>query len=120
MAEEDEEQVDISEEEGSLPFPNARVVKLMREVLDPGKIIKKRVKVEMNKWLGEMCKRVTREMNKSKYTVIEIGDFRRAINKYEQLELVEKQKERIIANLLKIKQDCDFLIGEIERSFVTE
>ncbi|MFH1425047.1 MAG: hypothetical protein ABIG20_05285 [archaeon] len=107
-------------DEERLPFPNARVVAHMKSSLDKEKMIRARVKKEMNEWLGEMCKRVAKDMNKSPYTVIEAGDFHRAIKKYEQLEEIAKQKERMLVYLDRIKQDCNMMIGEIERSFGIE
>jgi len=104
------------EQEERLPFPNARVVYHMKSVMGREKMIRARVKKEMNEWLGNMCKRVAKEMNKSPYTVIEAGDLHRAIKKYEQLEEIARQKDRMLVYLDRIKQDCNMMIGEIERS----
>ena len=48
----------IDEEEEKLPFAKAEVVRLMKENLDDDKMIRERVKVEMNKFLGEVLKNV--------------------------------------------------------------
>lgn len=108
---------ELEQQDERLPFPNARVVAIMKSELDKGKLIRARVKKEMNEWLGELCKRVARDMNKSPYSVIEAGDLHRAIKKYEQLEEVAKQKERLVVAMQRIIQDCQMLISEIERSF---
>lgn len=108
---------ELEQQDERLPFPNARVVAIMKSELDKGKLVRARVKKEMNEWLGELCKRVTRDMNKSPYSVIEAGDLHRAIKKYEQLEEVAKQKERLVVAMQRIIQDCQMLISEIERSF---
>jgi hypothetical protein len=92
-------------------------VKLLKEGLDSEKMVRGRVKHELNVWLGEMVKRVAKDMNKSPYTMVEAGDLHRAIRKYEQLEEVHKQKERIMVYLDKIKQDCNVLLSDVERSF---
>ena len=105
------------EKDERLPFPNARVVALLKEELDPEKMIRSRVKLELNEFLGKMVKQVARELNKSPYTMVEAGDLHRAIKKYEQLEEVHKQKERILTYLEKIKQDCNVLMADVERSF---
>ena len=110
-------EAELEANEERLPFPNARVVALMKTELDDDKMIRARVKKEMNEWLGDMCRRVTREMNKIPYTMVEGGDFHRAIKKYEQLEQVAEQKERLITYMDRIKQDCNVLIGDVERSF---
>lgn len=105
------------EQEGRLPFPNARVVALLKEGLDSEKMIRSRVKLELNEFLGKMVKQIANELNKSPYTMVEAGDLHRAIKKYEQLEEVHKQKERILVYLEKIKQDCNVLMADVERSF---
>ena len=46
----------VDEEEEKLPFAKAEVVRLMKENLDDDKMIRERVKVEMNKFLGEELK----------------------------------------------------------------
>ena len=108
---------ELEEDEEKLPFANARVVRLLKEGMDSDKMVRARVKKEMNEWLGSMVNRVAKDMNKSPYTMIEAGDLHRAIKKYEQLEEVARQKERMLVYLDRIKQDCNMMIGEIERSF---
>jgi hypothetical protein len=103
------------EESEELPFPNARLVKIIRENIDPGKQIKKRVRIEMNKWLGEMAAKVARRMNKHPYTYIDYSMFKEAIAVYEKLEDAQAEKERIIKYLEKIKADCEMLERELGR-----
>jgi len=109
-----EEEV-INEEE--LPLPMAPLVRLMKKNLDKDKLIKSQVKISMNKWLGEMCERVSRAMNLNPYTSIDLAAFKEAIKTYEDLEEMQKEKERIVVSLEKIKQDCDSLIRDINRKF---
>ena len=49
---------EFEEEDEKLPFAKAEVVRLMKENLDDDKMIRERVKVEMNKFLGEVLKNV--------------------------------------------------------------
>ena len=53
----------IDEDEEKLPFAKAEVVRLMKENLDDDKMIRERVKVEMNKFLGEVLKNVCKQLN---------------------------------------------------------
>ena len=53
----------IEEDEEKLPFAKAEVVRLMKENLDDDKMIRERVKVEMNKFLGEVLKNVCKQLN---------------------------------------------------------
>ena len=66
MAEEEytDEQIDAMEDEKEdLPFAKAEVVRLMKENLDDDKMIRERVKVEMNKFLGDVLKNVCQQLN---------------------------------------------------------
>ncbi len=100
--------------EAKLPFPNAAVVRVMREVIDRDKIISKRAKIEMNKWLAEICKDVSRELNKNPYTKIEGDDFANAIKKYRLYESVDEQKQRMKKSLNRIVEDAQALMNELE------
>ncbi|MFO7872123.1 MAG: hypothetical protein R6U26_00600 [Candidatus Undinarchaeales archaeon] len=114
---EDKEIEQELEKEDRLPFANARVVSLLKKGLDEDKMVRSRVKKEANEWLGKMAMRVANDMNKSPYTMIEAGDLHRAIKKYEQLERVAEQKERMVLALQRIIEDCKLLISDVERSF---
>lgn len=102
-------------EKQELPFPTAPIVRLMRKNLDNNRIIRKRVKEEMNKWLGSICENITKKMNEKPYSSVDYAMFKEAIQAYESLEEIEKEKERIVASLEKIKQDCDSLIRDLNR-----
>ncbi len=71
----------------------------------------------MNKWLGKMCAKVTKKMNEKPYTTVDLLTFKEAIRIYNDVEEMEKEKQRVITNLEKIKQDCDALIRDLDRKF---
>ncbi len=114
---EDKEIEEELEKEDRLPFANARVVSLLKKGLDDDKMVRSRVKKEANEWLGKMAMRVAKDMNKSPYTMVEAGDLHRAIKKYEQLERIAEQKERMVLALQRIIEDCKLLISDVERTF---
>ncbi|MCD6478636.1 MAG: hypothetical protein J7L44_01990 [Candidatus Diapherotrites archaeon] len=103
-----------------LPFPNSVVVRHMREHLDPGKQIKKRVKIEMNKWLGDMLAKVTEEMNKLPYRYVDYAMFKDAVAKYTKLEEIAEERERLLKYIDKLKSDCEFMEKEIKRKYQVE
>jgi len=115
-----EDEVTAEEEaKEKLPFPTACIVRLMRAHLDKDKIIKKEVKIGMNKWLGDLISRVSKDLNKLPYTTIHLHEFRDAIKLYLELENFDKEKERILAHLEAIKQDIKRLerdLGKVEES----
>ncbi len=101
-----------------LPFPRARVVSIMRtEIKD--KIIRSEVKEAMNFWLGNLLKRLAREMSKSIYGSVSIADFQRATKPYDMIEDIVKDRERIMVSTEKLKQDSDAVKRELARFFET-
>jgi len=105
----------VEEEDSSLPFPSAPIVRVMRKNLDREKLIRRRVKQEMNRWLARMCENVSKEMNKTPYSYIDYGTFKEAIKVYTDLEEMQQEKDRIVASLQKIKLDCDSLIRDLNK-----
>ena len=113
-AENEEGQID----EEKLPFPRATVVNMMRKFLSPGKQIKGQVKDEMNIWLGKMVERVSNKLDANPYSYVDGAMLRDAVEPYENLQDIEKEKERIIKQLESIKAACDVLILEVDRKFM--
>jgi len=105
------------QENEKLPLPMAPVVRIMRKNLDKDKIIKKRVKEEMNKWLGKMCAKASKKINEKPYATVNLEDFKDAVEKYSDVDEMEKEKTRIVSNLRKIIEDCDRLIRDLDRRF---
>ncbi|MFH1587859.1 MAG: hypothetical protein ABIA76_00795 [Candidatus Diapherotrites archaeon] len=114
MIEEDEE--DLPEDK--LPFPKATVVNMLRSHLTKGKQIKGTVKNQMNLWLGKMVERISKKMDSHPYSYVDSSMLREAIEPYENIQDIEKEKERIIKQLESIKAACDVLILEVDRKFV--
>ena len=101
---------EISEEEAEkLPFPTAAIVRLMKSQMDGEKMIKKEVKIAMNRWLGNLCSNVSKEMNKFPYVMMHLHEFQKATETYSNLESFQKEKERILSHLDAIKKDIEKL-----------
>ena len=114
------EEIEESEEElpeSKLPFPRATIVNMLRKNLSPGKQIKGQAKDEMNIWLAKMVERVAKKMDSHPYTYVDGAMLREAIEPYETIQDIEKEKERIIKQLEAIKAACDVLINEVDRKF---
>lgn len=105
------------EDDDSLPFPNARVVRIMRNVIGNEKQIRSEVKKEMNIWLGSLLKKVAKEMSNTQYGSVGLADFKRATKPYDQIEDILKDEERLLLSLEKIKSDSDHVIREMQRFF---
>jgi len=107
------------EDDEQLPFPRARVVKIMREAIGNQKQIRSEVKDAMNIWLGTTLKRIAREMGNSPYGSVGIADFQRATKPYDTMEEIVKDEERLLVTVNKLKLDSDHIIRELERFFST-
>ena len=106
------------EDESKYAFPMAPIVRIMKQEMDGDKMIRRRVKEGMNEWLAQLCRKIANKMNQSDYTMVEIDDFKTAIEPYDMIDATEQERQRIIATLEKIKQDCDSLIMDVNRKFV--
>ena len=105
------------EEEGEdLPFAKAEVVRLMKQNLDKDKMIRERVKVETNKFLGEVLVKVCEQLNEYPYTTIEYEMLKESIYPYQNIERINEEKKRILMHLHAIKADCDALSMDVKRT----
>ncbi|MDI6643737.1 MAG: hypothetical protein QME14_01665 [Methanobacteriaceae archaeon] len=117
----DESIEDVSDESSEesqedLPFAKAEVVRLMKQNLDNDKMIRERVKVEMNKFLGEVLERVCQQLNEYPYTTIEYEMLKESIYPYKNIIRINEEKERILKHLDAIKADCDALSLDVKRT----
>lgn len=116
MEEPEEAKTAESEDDGSAPFPRARIVSIMKsEIKD--RQIRSEVKEAMNIWLGALLKRVSKEMGKTQYGSIGIADFQRATKPYDMMEDIVKDEERLMVSLDKLKLDSDAILREMKRFF---
>jgi hypothetical protein len=115
--EEFEDNEEIPEEEAeNLPFAKAEAVRLMKQNLDSDKMIRERVKVEMNKFLGQILENVCNQLNEYPYTTIEYEMLKESIYPYKNIERINEEKERILKHLDAIKADCDALSLDVRRT----
>ena len=122
MTEEDIKNAEIEEteeaekEEEDSPFAKAEVVRLMKQNLDSDKMIRERVKVEMNKFLGDILKQVCQQLNEYPYTTIEYEMLKESTYPYTNIKRINQEKERILLHLNAIKADCDALAMDVEKT----
>ena len=117
MAEEEFNEEEIQEEEvEELPFAKAEVVRLMKQNLDSDKMIRERVKVEMNKFLGDILKQVCEQLNEYPYTTIEYEMLKESTYPYTNIKRINQEKERILLHLNAIKADCDALAMDVQKT----
>jgi hypothetical protein len=112
-----EEGESVEDEESlGLPFAKAEVVRLMKQNLDNDKMIRERVKIEMNRFLGEVLEKVCEQLNEYPYTTIEYEMLKESIYPYKNIERINEEKKRILMHLEAIKADCDALSMDVKKS----
>ena len=102
--------------EEELHFVKHELVRLMKMNLDSDKMIRERVKVEMNKFIYKILQEVCFEMNKHPYTIIEYEMFEEAIYPYLHVKEINQEKKRILAHLDAIKSDCEVLAAYVKKT----
>ncbi len=100
-----------------LPLPNATVVRLMKDNLSEDKMIKKEVKVAMNKFLGEVIKDIATRLDEFPYATVDYSMFREAIKPFKQAKEIGEEKDRLHTHLDKIISDCRSVQRDLERKF---
>lgn len=108
-----------AEEVGKYAFPMAAVVREMRKHLH-NKMISAKVKVAMNLFLADMVRKVTEDMDKSRYSMVEMDDFQKATQKFIKAEDLEAEKDRIVSHLDAIRSDVEAMMRELDRKFDIE
>jgi len=106
----------MDDEKEDLPFAKAEVVRLMKENLDDDKMIRERVKVEMNKFLGDVLKNVCEQLNEYPYTTIEYEMLKESTYPYTNIKRINQEKERILLHLEAIKADCNALAMDVQKT----
>lgn len=104
------------EESEGLPFAKAEVVRLMKQNLDSDKMIRERVKVEMNRFLGEVLENVCEQLNEYPYTTIEYEMLKESIYPYKNIKRINEEKIRLLKHMDAIKADCDALSMDIKKT----
>ncbi|HLC38431.1 MAG TPA: hypothetical protein VJI71_03190 [Candidatus Norongarragalinales archaeon] len=108
---------ELSEEEAEsehMPFPNARVVKIIKQNLKNPHQIKRDVKLAANTLLGEILGSIAQSMNDEEYFTLSIEHFNKAARKYKEISLNEKRIRRIKKVLEKQRAELDEIVAEIE------
>lgn len=101
-------------ESPSLPFPNARVVKIIKENLKREHQIKRDVKVGANELAGQIISDIAQSMDNEEYFTLSVEHFNKAARKYREIHLNQKRIMRIKKVLEKQRAEIDEIIAEIE------
>ena len=109
------EAAEISEEEDEkLPFPTARVVKIIKENLEKQHQLKSDVKIEANQLLGYILADIAKAMDREEFFTLSIEHFHKAAKKYKSVDLQAKRIERIRKLLEKQKAELEEALLQLE------
>ncbi|OYT43604.1 MAG: hypothetical protein B6U88_00495 [Candidatus Aenigmarchaeota archaeon ex4484_56] len=97
------------------PFPHSRVKDILRSKLKEGTFIKKNAVIELNLWLGKIAEKIAEEVCKTDKAYISVEDIKKCIGKYEAIEKIEDEKNRISLHLNAIKEDINILLSDLNR-----
>ena len=114
---------EVSEEEEAkqkLAFPTATIVRLMKEHIDRSKMIKKDVKIGMNRFLGEVVKEVSVKMNQHPYSMVDYRMLKEAIEPYKKVKQLKRDKEKIVVKLNAMIKECESLREELDEKYSEE
>jgi len=111
---ESEETSEEDAESEHLPFPNARVVKIIKQNLRNPHQLKRDVKLAANVLLGQILGDIAESMNEEEYFTLSIEHFNKAARKYKEIALNEKRIRRIKKVLEKQRAELDEIVTEID------
>jgi len=116
VVEADLEPVEGAEDDESehLPFPNARVVRIIRNNLKNDHQIKRDVKESANMLLGNILSDISMAMDAEPYHTLSIEHFNKAARKFREISLNEKRIRRIKKVLEKQRAELDEIVAEID------
>jgi len=114
-----EEEVDAALEQ-KLAFPTAAVVREMKKYVAKDKMIRKEVKIAMNKFLADVVKDISQSMDKFPYSVVDYRMFEDAVKPYKRVKDLQGEKRRLVAHLDSIIEDCASVKRDLDIKFGAE
>ena len=104
--------VEISE----LPFTHARIKRMVREQAGEGQYVRSEVYFGLNLLLGEIADEIIDRMMDTESAYVEKYDLDRAARKYERVENIIKEKERVSRKLDALASDIEHLSREVNQA----
>ena len=99
-----------------LPFPNARVVRILKKNFQKEHQIRRDVKIAANELLGKILDDIAKAMDNEEFYTLSTEHFNKASKKYRGVDLQAKRFERIKRLLMKQRAELEEVIMEMERS----
>ncbi len=109
-------QVPEDVEIADLPFTHARIKRMVRDEASEGQYVRSNVYYGLNLLLGEIAEEIIDRMMDTEAAYVEKHDLDRAARKYEKVENIIKEKERVVRKLEALSADIERLSREVEQA----
>lgn len=103
-------------EVADLPFTHARIKRMVRDHADEGQYVRSNVYHGLNLLLGEIAEEIIEQMMDTNAAYVEKHHLDAAARKYEKVENVLKEKERVKRKLEALSADVEKLSREVAQS----
>ena len=99
-----------------LPFTHARIKRMIREKASDGQYVRSNVYYGLNILLGQIAEEIIDQMMDTEAAYVEKHHLDYAARKYEKIENILKEKERISRKLDALSADVEKLSRDIQQS----
>ncbi|MFB6203032.1 MAG: hypothetical protein ABEK01_00925 [Candidatus Nanohaloarchaea archaeon] len=106
------EDVDVSD----LPFTHARIKRMVRDEASDGQYVRSNVYHGLNLLLGEIAEEIIDNMMETEAAYVEKHHLDEAARKYEKVENIIKEKERVSKKLDALAADVERLSREVQQA----
>jgi hypothetical protein len=103
-------------EVSDLPFTHARIKRMIRDEAEDGQYVRSNVYYGLNLLLGEIAQDIIENMMATDAAYVEKHHLDEAARKYEKVENVLKEKERVTRKLEALSADIEKLSREVAQS----
>jgi len=116
-----EEDINEAEEaQMKLAFPTATIVREMKKNINKDKMIRKEVKVGMNRFLEEIVGEVSKRLDAYPYAMIDYRMLEEAIRPYKQVKEMQSEKVRMNKHMDAIIEDCLSIKRDLDAKFAEQ
>ncbi|MFB6207953.1 MAG: hypothetical protein ABEJ69_01240 [Candidatus Nanohaloarchaea archaeon] len=99
-----------------LPFTHARVKRMVREKAAEGQYVRTNVYYGLNLLLGEIAQEIIDQMMDTEAAYVEKHHLDHAARKYEKVENIIKEKERVSRKLEALSADVEKLSRDVQQA----
>lgn len=99
-----------------LPLTHARIKRMVREKADDGQYVRSNVYYGLNMLLGEIAQEIIENMMETDAAYVEKHHLDNAARKYEKVENIIKEKERVSRKLEALSADIERLSREVQQA----